>query len=256
MESWEAALDKFLGEWRGRKEVVGALVCGSFVTGSPTAHSDIDVYIILADGTAWRERGDVRVDGFLIEYFANPPSQIRAYFEGEYPANSRITATLVATGRVLFDKTGTIAEIRREARRWIRKPFAKPGKLAIESAKYGLWDNLDDLQDTYERRVPDFAYRYHQLLRQAYAAYAKFLRQPVVGVSKQYKCLHEPEKARGNYRMPPFPDEEFLSLFDKAMMETDAARMLERAEKLTRYVLAKMGGFEINGWELRTPAKT
>lgn len=80
MERWEEALDKFLSEWRRRDYVVGALVCGSYVTGSPTARSDIDVHIILAEESDWRERGNRYVDGCLIEYFANPPRQIRTYF--------------------------------------------------------------------------------------------------------------------------------------------------------------------------------
>ena len=81
MKDWETALDKFLVSWKVRKEVTGVLVCGSFVTGKPAPHSDIDLHIVLSESVLWRERGNKIVDGFLIEYFANPPRQIREYFK-------------------------------------------------------------------------------------------------------------------------------------------------------------------------------
>ena len=43
--------------------------------------------------------------------------------------------------------------------------------------------------------------------------------------------------------------------FAAAMLETDAAKMLPTLEALTRYVHRKMGGFEIDGFRLRSPAK-
>ena len=67
-ENWEKAVDKFIKKWKSKKEVIGALVCGSYVTGNPTKHSDIDIHIILDNKCNWRMRGDEYVDGFLMEY--------------------------------------------------------------------------------------------------------------------------------------------------------------------------------------------
>ncbi|MGE8035840.1 nucleotidyltransferase domain-containing protein [Lysinibacillus sp. NPDC093692] len=55
MEEWRIALEEFLKDWKNRNDVVGALVCGSYVTGNPTNRSDIDVHIILSDDVDWRE---------------------------------------------------------------------------------------------------------------------------------------------------------------------------------------------------------
>ena len=71
MEKWELALKKFLKNWENKKEVVGAIVCGSYITGNPSNHSDIDIHLLLSSKTKWRERGNVIIDGILIEYFAN-----------------------------------------------------------------------------------------------------------------------------------------------------------------------------------------
>lgn len=46
MAKWKIALEIFLKEWQDKEEVVGALVCGSYITGNPSKRSDIDVHII------------------------------------------------------------------------------------------------------------------------------------------------------------------------------------------------------------------
>src|SRR5688500_2659177 len=153
MIEWEAAFEKFLARWRRRKEVTGALVCGSFVTGFATAHSDVDVHILLRPSTKWRERGNEIVDGVLMEYFANPPGRVRKYFAEDHGNNSHMCATQFATGRVVFDDTGVVAKLQREAKRWINKPFKRPGRVEKLRAKYGLWDQLDTFQDAIERNL-------------------------------------------------------------------------------------------------------
>lgn len=65
--NWEKATKIFLQEWENKDYVIGAIACGSYITGRPTKHSDIDLRIILNDEINWRERGNKIVNGFLIE---------------------------------------------------------------------------------------------------------------------------------------------------------------------------------------------
>ena len=104
MKDWERATRKFLKNWENKKEVQGALVCGSYVTGRPTENSDIDLHIILDDSCTWRLRGNEVVDGFLIEYFVNPPHQIEKYLEGSYKNNRSTEAHMFTTGKIIFGK--------------------------------------------------------------------------------------------------------------------------------------------------------
>jgi predicted nucleotidyltransferase len=63
-------VEKFLEEWGHNKEIIGVVVCGSYVTGNPTKHSDIDLQIILDEGIKWRERGNRIINGiFLVSSF-------------------------------------------------------------------------------------------------------------------------------------------------------------------------------------------
>ena len=42
MEKWEIALQKFLKNWKKKKEVIGAIACGSYVLGNPSKKSDVN----------------------------------------------------------------------------------------------------------------------------------------------------------------------------------------------------------------------
>jgi hypothetical protein len=255
MEHWEEALSQFLENWKRNPSVVGALVCGSFVTGNPSPNSDIDLHLILSPETEWRQRGNRVIDGMVIEYFANPPAQIREYFSEDYQDRTRMAATQFVTGCILFDRMGCVAALKQEAEEWHRKPFPKLDKISIELMKYSLWDRLDDLQDAVKRDAPDLVFVYYHMIQRIYSDYARFLGEPVIGFAKLTRCLFDPEQAMQKYRLNPFPDAEFLVNFKQAMEETDRASMPVHAEKLTNYLLDKLGGFKLDGWEFRSPAK-
>ena len=245
--NWQLALEKFLKEWKEKDFVEGALLTGSYAIGMETKYSDVDVYIILSDSVEWRERGNKVIDGVLIEYFANPSRQIKHYFEKELKENNRSTARIVAISKVLFDKTGITEDLKREALEYMKKPFQKPDEVWIEIAKYGLWDMLDSVKDAKERNDPSFNHLYHLTLNNALKAYSRFLCVEVPPASKIYRLFTD-EEFRKAYLFEPFPDEKFVALFLNAMQEEN----LETLEKLVVYVFEKMGGFNIDGWQLRT----
>jgi len=145
--TWETALEQFLEEWKHRDEVVGILVCGSYITGKPSKRSDIDVHIILREDGDWRERGNRVVQGYLIEFFANPPQQIRSYFKEDYQDRRPMSMVQFLTGRVYVDKCGIVKQLVDEAREWKTKPYDAVPEPIIELKKYGLWDALDNLLD-------------------------------------------------------------------------------------------------------------
>ncbi len=247
MADWKRALEKFIGEWREKDFVEAALLTGGYALGLQTPRSDVDVYIILSNNVDWRERGNVLVNGVLIEYFANPVRAVRRYLEDEHSKNKRNTARIILIGKVLFDKTGIIETLKAEAEKYMGKPFQKPDESRIELAKYILWDALDSLKDAEERGDPSYAYLYHLTLREALESYARFLGTEIPPASKVYRLFSD-EAFRKAYLFPDFPDNEFVSLFLRAMRNVRT----ENAEALVSHVLERMGGFSIDGWKLRT----
>ena len=253
MQRWERAAREFLSPWRARACVTGALACGSYVTGHPTPRSDVDLVILLARGTHWRERGNAIVDGFLIEYFANPPERISGYFESDHAGYRKIQATMLCTGRVLFDREGQLAGVIREARRWQRKRLPRMRRAELEGARYALWDAVDNALDAAERGARDLPFQYHHAVRFAYDTYARFLQQPVMQVDRILR-VYGPRSQPEKYLLDAFPDAAFVRMLVRAIREDDPTKMARRMKRLSTHVLDAMGGFEIDGWRFRSPA--
>lgn len=247
---WQSALHKFLDPWRQRREVTGALVCGSFVTGDPSPRSDIDLHILLSPRTKWRERGNRFIDGFHIEYFASPPSAFANSFRRNYAENDHATATQLLTGRVLFDHRGDIAKLKRQAKQWLNKPFRRPNRQQTEHVKYALWDQLDNFCDACERQAVDLSYGYFYCLYHLLHEYARYTGDCFSHEFKTHAYLTSDALTR-KYLQKPFSDPIFGRSFAAAMVETEPKEMRRRLEALTRYVQRKMGGFEIDGFCLR-----
>ncbi|WP_171365843.1 nucleotidyltransferase domain-containing protein [Lysinibacillus fusiformis] len=252
LANWRKALETFLNDWQGRDEVVGALVCGSYVTGHPSERSDIDVHIILSNDVKWRERGNQIVDGFLIEYFANPPGQIRRYFQDDFNKHRTMSMVQFQTGQILFDYTGIIKELKLEAYAWQEKNYETINKTVLELKKYGLWDMLDNTKDCYEQKRGDFIFVYHHALATLFMEYGQFLNVDTIPTYQIHAYLVDPIYLQ-KYMKSAFPDEHFKQMFLHALKESNTEQMLESLEALVSYVLKQMGGFCIDDWHVKSP---
>jgi predicted nucleotidyltransferase len=225
-DEWRRALSKFIAPWKKRKDVVGALVCGSYVTGSPSRHSDIDVQILLDGKVKWRERGNRIVDGFLIEYFANPLPQNFKYYERDYLRDrDRTNVHMFLTGEVLFDKNGDMKALIQAAKKWEKKRFNKLDNGGLQRAKYSVWDHKDNLEEVFERGSDDFYFVYYGYLRDLLEIYAQFLAYPRIKTEKALRFLSS-AKDRAKYRLEDFPDKRFGGLFMKAVLLKDRRKMM------------------------------
>ena len=251
-ENWEKATDKFIRKWKNKKEVVGALVCGSYVTGNPTKHSDIDINIILDNKCNWRMRGDEYVDGYLMEYLVNPPKQHEIYFKEDIQQKRKGNIHMFLTGKVLFDKTGDVEKLIQSARKWDKKKYKKSNEALIEINKYFLWDKKDNLEEVFMRNKEDFYFVYYNFLNDILVTYSNYLGFDNMPVYKARRFLTE-EKDKLKYQLTDYPDKKFVIMYIKAMQLKDKKKMLKEYQGLSKYVLNKMGGFDIDGWEVKTP---
>jgi hypothetical protein len=236
---------------KNRKEVVGAVVCGSYITGNPSKHSDVDVQILLDKKVKWRERGNKIIDGVLIEYFANPLPQNFKYFEDDYASNSRTNVHMFTTGRVLFDKNGDVKKIIEKANEWKKKEYKKMPKVVAELKKYSLWDMKDNLEEIYESGNDEFYFVYYNYLNSLFENYCKFLGFDNININKVRRFLTD-KKDKKKYRINDFPDEKFVKLFLNALKNNEPRIMVKVYKELTSYVLNKMGKFNLDGWKIRS----
>jgi hypothetical protein len=252
MPDWMTSVETFLTPWRSVPEVDGALVCGSYVTGNPSARSDIDVHIILSEGTRWRERGNRIVQSHMIEYFVNPPSQVREYFRGDHRANSWMAMVQFASGQIMFDNAGEIARLKAEAAEWMDRPFeVHRDPPAVEIMKYGLWDTWDNVRDAFERQSADLALVHHTALTSVFRTYSRYVGWHLPSTHQIYGLLTN-AACRSRYGIPPFPDTLFTAAFQKAAQATAPDDMMAALDVMVEHVMRAMGGFEVDGWSSRS----
>lgn len=183
-EKFEHALQIYLDQVKPNPEIVGIIASGSFAHGQLDKHSDIDVYMILAPGHSYRERGNTWIEGVEIEYFYNPPEQIRAYFrqEGDKPH----TAHIFTHGRVEVNRDPVVDTLIQEAEAIMGKKAQEMSLVQRELAKYWLddhrkdyWDCLDNGDELSARiiggEIIDQCITYHFRLRRQFPVKAKRL---------------------------------------------------------------------------------
>ncbi len=157
---------------------------------------------------------------------------------------------MFATGKIILDKTGAARRFQQESIKIMRKKFRKSDKVRIEVAKYTLWDQLDDMRDIEDHKSPDFLYLYYLQLESILSIYTRFLGAEIPARAKLIRFLTD-RHYRNRYDIAQFPDSEFVEYFKRCLRKAD----FERLKQLTNYVLDKMGGFDIDGWKLRTPVE-
>ena len=248
---WKEAADKFLEEWKDKDYVVGAVVAGSYVTGNPTPNSDVDIHILLSDDIQWRERGNKIVNGYLIEYFANPLKRQYKYLEEDYKKRTRTTTHMFSNGLILFDKTGEVKKFVSEMKKLDKEPFEEVSKEEIEMMKYFIWDNFDNVEGHYKAGKKGFELVYYNSLYKIYSSYSKYLGETIVQPQKFYEELVDDKKV---FLEKGFRDEKFCKLIEKSVNEKDKQDLVNNLKELTEYVLEQMGGFEIDGWIVRNEA--
>ena len=140
------ASDKFVSQVKLDKDVMGIIVSGSLIYSRIDKNSDIDIFVILKNGCQYRERGNTWIGGVEIEYFKNPPSQIRSYFKKEL--RSPHTAHMLAFGRLVYSSSDEVKDLISEAKQIIAKQPPKISATQIELEKYFIDDQFKDLEDS------------------------------------------------------------------------------------------------------------
>jgi len=250
MLNWRPHLDQFLSTFEHTRDITGVLVCGSYVTGQPTSHSDLDVHIILDDAVDYRERGNRVIDGLLIEYFANPPRQIQAYFDGDLKDKSLMCQVQFATGEIVRDDDGAVRKLKEQALAMIDAFYQNNEASMPEKKKYFLWDMRDDLQNACENNWPEFDFIYFNLLDKVISNYLRCINRPY-GLKAIYGHITS-EITRGKYLLRELPDAEINGLIVRCILAIDRSEKASAFEGLVNAILDRFGGFDVNEFKQKS----
>lgn len=138
----QLALEAVLAELAADPEVVGVVFTGSIQQGRPAKTSDLDLYVVTHKELTWRTTQIYH--GVTAELFVNNVASM--HWRITRPDEVAACAGF-ATGDVLLDRTGEVAELQAIARRrWEAGPPAL-GDEQVSMLRYALNDLCEDLED-------------------------------------------------------------------------------------------------------------
>ena len=254
MEKWQKVLNKFLERFKGDDLYEGALACGSYVSGNYNEFSDIDVHIVTKRGVDWRERGNLEIDGILVEYFINPVNKYEVYMEEEMIERGNHTTKMFARGLIVEDLNGEVLKLQDRAKELENIELPEISEFDLLASMYGCWDNIDELKVCYHEKRDTFYLVYYELYKRLLTLHGKVKKLREFPLFKIDKVLDN-ETFRNNYGISKFYDEYDTCLIRECLICESREVMLKKITKFYNYVMECCGGFDINKFVLRSEVK-
>ncbi len=254
MKEWEQAIEKFLSKHKNETYFLGAVLTGSYATGNQNENSDIDLYIVTTDDTLWRERGNVNIDGFLIEYFINPKRKILSYFENELDNYHMSTTMIFKNSQILYDKNGSVQELKAIATQNANLSKLAPiNEFTYKMNCYSVWDGFDELEAKYKKHE-DIDLSYYIFLQRIIENYFYNNQIPSIPLNK-LEAIFTDESYRKKYGLKKLPNEDFIGKVMNCLREKDYHKKFAYAKELYMYFLEKFPDFDINNFAVRSNAE-
>jgi predicted nucleotidyltransferase len=251
MDKIDSVVNSFLEPYMADDDIQAAILTGSYAQGNQNKYSDIDIFIISSDKLNWRERGNKIISNYLLEYFINPPRIIiQEIDEYKYMA----TVVIVANGRIIFDKTGIVKQLKEKAFGIINRPIDPISNSEIEMIKYFTNNNYEQLKRTYEHNTDEFQFLYYTFLEYIIYSYGKYNGITLPPKTKIYQYIFNDEYYL-NRDLKKINDNNFLEILKKCMEKDENGIMYKNIIELKDYLLNYIGGLNIDGWKIRSELK-
>ncbi len=130
-------------------DVIAIVACGSILRGSPSASSDLDIYVLREK--LERQRIQRWFNGVPTEIFVNPPGQVRKYIDRERRDGRPITAHMLATGHVVLALGDTLSELQALAKDALAAHPDPPAERLV-TTRYMAAIRFEDATDIWEAR--------------------------------------------------------------------------------------------------------
>ena len=114
-----------------------------------------------------------------------------------------------------------------------------------------LWDIRDNLEASYKNKAGDFDYIYYNSLSKVFETYSRYIGWHLPNFHQHYKLLSD-DQYRDKYLINEFPDLKFQDEFLDCFSINKKEEKLNKFNKLVDYLLEEMGGFQVDGWKIRT----
>jgi len=136
-----------------RRRIPAALAVtlgGSAAAGRATAGSDLDV-AVLVDDSGETFRDTLRVEGRVVELFVHTRSGLAELFAADVASRRAVMQYIYVNGVVLADEKGHAVRARAAAEADLRRGPPALSPATVETRRYMLTSDLDDLVDVRDR---------------------------------------------------------------------------------------------------------
>jgi predicted nucleotidyltransferase len=247
----ESVINTFLEPYFTDNDIQGAILTGSYAQGNQNKYSDIDIFIISSDKLDWRERGSKIISDYVLEYFINPPKKVIQEIE-EYKHIA--TSAIIINGIELFDKTGIIKILKEKAFKAVYIPMTPMNMGEIEMMKYYIHYYYEQIKRAYEDNSDEFPFLYYTFLEYIIYSYGRNVGISLPPKTKIYQYVFDEEYYLIK-ELKKIDDMEILKLLKECMKNNKNEIMYENITELKDYFLNSIGGFNIDGWKIRSEVK-
>ena len=251
MDNINSIVEKFIEPYKQDNNILAAFLTGSYAVGNQNDYSDIDIFLVSSDELKWRERGNRIISEHLVEYFINPSKKLFEEMNNEIKTNDRVTSTIIANGKILFDKINIIEKLHKRAIEVIKSPLILLDNNEIERIKYFTHYYFDQLTRAYKTDKNEFWYLYYTFLEHLIYSYGKYKGIILSPRTKIYKYI-EDGKYKINESFKKLNDKKYLKLLIDCMKKNEAKIMYKNIYELKEYQQKIMGGFNIDGWKIKS----
>ena len=116
-------INAFTKKFLKKEKVLAVLVTGSFAQGTNNKDSDLDIQIITSNTCKFRKRGNIVMDGILIEYCINPYRQVKKYLEIDAKHNNPMMCIALLEGKIIFEKYKSASLLKEYAAACLRNEY-------------------------------------------------------------------------------------------------------------------------------------
>ena len=250
---WRSRLNLFFDNFEWKANVSGILVFGSYISGTETVYSDLNVHFVFDDNTDFRQIGARHSDGLLISYEANPAAQIRKFFEDELVTPSTSYITQFAAGEVFFDRHGVAATLKDEAAKLHEAYFEtfRVDKVMSTTDKHEIWKMKTTLDAAKSNGRLDLDFMHHVYLNRLVSLYMEHIGRrynPAIILGNV-----DDERFRKQYLLHRLPDPVVAELIASSITTGNVERKVLLFAQLVEKILEKFGGFSIDAFRVKRP---
>ena len=232
-------IHKFINdmEYLKNDHVLGIYFYGSYQIGCANANSDIDLHVVFDDSKPDNlVRGTHFIDGFKIEYFEKPISDLKLTIDNDYINQNNAMLSIVGTSEIIFDRTGSLKDLQMYALDIYSKPLPPLSENEAKEYVSIINNRMEKLQSLAYNCDAEFYHLYHLTIEKIRKFYHRLIGSSKLSTSKVYR-VYTDEKYRKLTNKGIMPEEEFRNMYMDAILDssTDMYVKFKKVQELFNY---------------------